>query len=84
MARDKYKRPSLPAQPFMLVDDNGVEDGPFRAEDFQPLPDSGGVWVTQTDARPTFLRVQRQRGDEIWTVDGEGVVHHYRIAVLVA
>lgn len=61
----------------MLVDDNGIDDGPFRVADFAPNED--GEWWAQTEGRAVCLRITRQKGDEIWSVDGTGKSYHYRM-----
>lgn len=75
--RRKYRKPKLPTRWFVLVDDSGADDGPFRPRDFAHMGD--GVWVAQTEGHPVFLRIKRQKDNEIWSEDGAGKLWHYRI-----
>ncbi len=72
-----FQTPIFPDKPFVLVDDSGADDGPFRPADFAHNGD--GVWVAQTEGHPVFLRITRQYGNEIWTQDGTGKTWHYRM-----
>lgn len=84
MAR-KYKTPHFPDSPtglFLLIDDTGIEDGPYRIADFARNGDDN-EWVAQTDGRALFLRIVRQRRDLIWTKSGDGQVHRFRMHALM-
>src|SRR4051794_24712635 len=62
--------PIFPQGTFNLRDQDGNEDGPFDPDDFVRDPD--GVWYTQTDGRPVFLRVLSQDKAHITSLDGAG------------
>lgn len=69
----------------MLIADDDSDDGPFRVADFAAWEDGSGTWVCQTPfGHAQFLRITRQQGDEIWSEDGGGETHHYRIAAVPA
>jgi hypothetical protein len=55
----------------MIVDENGLEEGPFYADDFVRSPEEG-YWYATTAGRPYFLRIKRQRGMDVTIVDGAG------------
>lgn len=80
MAAPRYQDPIFPegCTHFLLIDDNGVDDGPYRVDDFAKNSNDG-TWAAQTEGRPLFLRIKRQSGNQIWTVDGAGVEHHFHI-----
>lgn len=78
LRRNAYRRPRFPGPWFVMLDDKGYEDGPHEASTFQHLGD--GVWASQMPpGHPVFLRVTRQSGEHVWTVDGGGKEWHYRL-----
>ena len=77
----RYKKPRFPnSERFVLVDDAGIDDGPFYVSDF--VHGGGGMWMAQTAGRPVFFRITKQKGNEIWTKDGTGKTWHYRMVAL--
>lgn len=63
--------PQFPDGQFALVDDDGVDEGPFTKAMFVKDPDEG-YWIALTDGRPIFMRVKAQDGQHLTLADGGG------------
>jgi hypothetical protein len=70
--RKEYLKPALPDGPFVLVDEDGFEDGPYFAKDLQQLTDRPGKpWGIHAIGTPKILRLTRQEGNTLFTEDGK-------------
>lgn len=77
-----FQQPDLPTDPFMIEDQNGDVDGPFKPDEF--VPDEYGVMMHQGDAaHPLFLRVVNQTGNMITCLDGDGETWEYKLIPIV-
>lgn len=79
--RRRYKEPQFPPGPFVLADDEGLEMGPLYAQWFDVLEDGTRV-ASRNGGRPVFLRITKQKGDVIWTLDGSGKEWKYHMIQL--
>jgi hypothetical protein len=78
LRRRTYKKPKWPPGRFMLVDDAGADDGPYEGSEFGHEGDN--VWVrVGYGSHPLILRVVRQEGDTIWSLDGTGQEFRYQM-----
>lgn len=75
-----YKTPVFPDVPFMLVE-GGAETGPYEAEQFAAYEKNMHV-LANGYSSPLFLRVIKQMGRVIRTVDGTGAVFEYEMRPL--
>lgn len=71
----------LPTEPFVFVDETGVDNGPFSGEWFATL-DDGTMVCSGHGGSPLYLRVTDVDGDWITTLDGTGRAFRYRIVPL--
>ena len=76
-----YLAVPLPASLFVLVDKDGFDLGPFRADLFAILED-GTMVCAGHGGSPLYLRIVDVDGDWITTLDGTGEAFRYRIVVL--
>lgn len=58
-------------------DGSWVLHGIFRAEEFDRQPD--GAYLNAKEGLPTWLRCLRQDGQIVYSVDGGGDPHTYRL-----
>jgi hypothetical protein len=75
-----YKTPAFPDVPFMLVE-GGAETGPYEANQFGVYDKNVHV-LANGYSSPLFLRVIKQVGRVIRTVDGTGAVFEYEMRPL--
>ncbi len=66
-----YLKPEMPEGRFVIEDEHGLWDGPFRAEELVPSTLPGNPWVFAGTGSPTVFRVLKQAGNVIWTEEGD-------------
>lgn len=83
----RYLAPRFPDGPFCMDNaDNGFPIGLFSGgHDFLPFSDNDGSVICQPPAeRPVILRVIKQKGNVIHTLDGTGAEFRYRMTPIEA
>ena len=66
-----YLKPEMPHGRFVIEDEQGLWDGPFRAEELVPSTLPGKPWVFGGAGSPKVFRVLKQEGNVIWTEEGD-------------
>jgi hypothetical protein len=66
-----YPKPEMPEGRFVIVDERGLWDGPFRADELVPSTLPGKPWVFARVGSPTVFRILKQEGTVIWTEEGD-------------
>lgn len=82
----RYLAPQFPDGPFRMENaDDGFPVGLFSGgHDFVPFDDDGSVACQPLGERPVILRVVKQKGDVIHTLDGTGAEFRYRMTPIEA
>jgi hypothetical protein len=66
-----YLKPEMPEGQFVIEDEQGLWDGPFRAEELVPSTLPGRPRVFAGTGSPTVFRILKQQSNVIWTEDGD-------------
>jgi hypothetical protein len=66
-----YPRPEMPDGRFVIEDEQGVWDGPFRAQELVHSMPPRNPWVFGGAGRPKVFRVLKQEGNVMWTEEGD-------------
>ena len=78
--RSDYLKPAMPEGRFVIEDEQGLWDGPFRAEELVPSTLPGNPWVFAGTGSPTVFRILKQEGNVIWTEEGDRLRFKPRVA----
>jgi hypothetical protein len=79
----QYLKPRFPQGWFMLVEDDGMEEGPFNPEMLTPSSVEGRPWVIVGTGRPQVFRLLRQDGDVLFLerYDARFRLHPYQLVI---
>jgi hypothetical protein len=79
-----FETPNLPMEPFMLQDigEPGGPEGPYRADEFTTEPLTNIMFSQEAGDHPEYLRVLKQDGALLTTVDSDGATHTQQIITI--